>query len=293
MKTKLLLIVTLASCFGFAQTYQNTTATATVDALNRLGDCGGNVQPGVHMSKINVPITGTIADPTKITLNLSLNATWLGDVAADIISPTGEAITLIRRIGTSGNVNSCGDSSNFLPANILSFNSANSLLIDAASLTDAQNIPAGNYAPTIGTAQYPTHNPVSMSTFLNGKTITGDWTLVIYDYGVGDPSNIASWQIIVSSGAVLKSNEAGIFTSEILVKENPVKENLMLRLNNNDFKSLALEIYDNSGKLIKKENIPNQAKDFQMDTSNWTTGSYLLVPIKDGERKQAIKLLKK
>lgn len=293
MKTKLLLIATLASYFGFAQTYQNTTATATVDALNRLGDCGGNVQPGVHMSKINIPITGTIADPTKITLNLSLNATWLGDVAADVISPTGEAITLIRRIGTTGSISSCGDSSNFLPANILSFNSANSLLIDAASLADNQNIPAGNYAPTIGTAQYPTHNPVSMSTFLNGKTITGDWTLVIYDYGVGDPSNIDSWQIIVSSGAVLKSNEAGIFTSEIQVKENPVKENLMLRLNNNDFKSLALEIYDNSGKLIKKENIPNQAQDFQMNVSNWTPGSYLLIPVKDGERKQAIKLIKK
>lgn len=276
-----------------AQTYQNTTATSAVDGINRLGDCGANVQPGVHMSTISIPIAGTIADPTKITFNLSLNATWLGDVAADIISPSGDAITLIRRIGTSTNNNSCGDSSNFLPANVLSFNSANSNPIDAASLTDSQNVPAGNYIPTIGSAKYPTHNIVGMSTFLTGKQISGDWTLIIYDYGAGDTSNISSWQIILNSGAVLKTSESGIFTSEIMVKENPVKDKLLLKLNTNDFTSLVLEIYDASGKLLKKESVPRQATDFEINASDWYPGLYLLIPVKDGDRKQPIKLLKK
>ncbi|MCT2561047.1 proprotein convertase P-domain-containing protein [Chryseobacterium herbae] len=276
-----------------AQTYQNTTATSAIDGINRLGDCGASVQPGVHMSTINIPITGIIGDPTKITFNLSLNATWLGDVAADIISPSGDAITLIRRIGTTANNSSCGDSSNFLPANVLSFNSANVNPIDAASLTDSQNIPAGNYIPTIGTAKYPTHNIISMSTFLTGKQINGDWTLVIYDYGAGDTSNISSWQIILNSGAFLKTTESGIFTSEIIVKENPVKDRLLLKLNDNDFTSLVLELYDTSGKLMRKESVPRQAKDFEMNASDWYPGMYLLIPIKDGDRKQAIKLLKK
>lgn len=245
------------------------------------------------MSEISVPISGTIADPSKITFNLSLNATWLGDVAADLITPSGEAITLIRRIGTSTNIDGCGDSSNFIAANPLSFNSANTTLIDAGSLVDAGNVPVGNYAPTAGTAAYPAHNMVNMATFLNGKQINGNWRLIIYDYGAGDPSNIASWQMIIGTGALLRANDSGIFTSEIIVKENPVKDQLLLKLNNNDFKSLTLEIFDASGKLIQKESVPRQAQDFEINASNWSPGLYLLVPIKDGERKQAIKLNKK
>lgn len=291
---KITICMLILFCIKFhAQTYQNIAPTIPIDGINRLGDCGANVQPGVHMSVINIPITGTISDPSKITFNLSLNATWLGDVDADIISPSGDAITLIRRIGTSNNNNSCGDSSNFLPANVLSFNSSNVNVIDAVSLTDAQNVPAGNYAPTIGLAKYPTHNVIGMSPFLTGKQVNGDWTLIIYDYGAGDPSNIASWQIILNSGAFLKTSESGIFTSEIIVKENPVKEKLLLKLNNSDFKSLILEIYDASGKLIKKESVPREATDFEINASNWYPGLYLLVPIKDGDRKQPIKLLKK
>lgn len=275
-----------------AQTYQNSTATAPVDGIARLIHPCGYVQPGVHMSVINIPITGTIVDPSKITFNLSLNANWLGEVAADIVRPSGEAMTLIRRIGTTP-TEYCGDDSNFASANLLSFNSANVNPIDAASLTNEQSVPPGNYIPTLGTSQYPTHNPISMASFLNGMQVNGDWFLVIYDYGAGLPSNIASWQINIAAGALLRSNETGVFTSEIIVKENPVKDQLLLKLNNNDFKSLVLEVYDASGKIMKKENILKQATDFEIDASTWSQGLYMLIPIKDGERKQPIKLIKK
>lgn len=278
--------------FSQAQTYQNTTATATVDGINRLGDCGANVQPGVHMSEINVPLTGSIVDPSKITFNLSLNATWLGDIVADIITPSGEAITLIRRIGTTVNINTCGDSSNFISTNPLSFNSANTKLIDAASLTDAQNVPVGNYAPTAGSAAYPAHNLVNMATFLTGKQIKGDWRLIIYDYGEGGPSNIASWQIIIGAGATLKASDVGTFGSEISLKQNPVEDYLMVDVTN-DFKSLNLEIYDASGKIVKNENLLKNSKNIQIDVRNLSPGMYLLTPVKDGERKQAIKFIKK
>lgn len=78
-----------------------------------------------------------------------------------------------------------------------------------------------------------------------------------------------------------------------MVKENPVKDKLLLKLNHNDFKSLVLEIYDASGKLIKTESVPRQATDFEVDASDWYRGLYLLIPVKDGDRKQSIKLLKK
>lgn len=281
----------LSAGFSQAQTYQNNTATAAADAVQRLSICGYGVQPGVNMSTINIPITGNITDPSKITVNVSLDASWLGDVVLELLSPSGQAITLIRRIGAAVN-SSCGDSSSFIPSNILSFNSSNTAFIDAAAVGFFVGIPAGNYQPTYGTASYPKHHPGSMNTFLQGTQLNGEWRLYIYDYGVTELSNINSWQIIVANGATLKSSETGTFGSEISIKQNPVDDYLMVDVTN-DFKSLNLEIYDASGKRIKSENLFKNTKNLQLDVRNLSPGMYLLTPVKDGERKQAIKFIKK
>ena len=278
--------------FSQAQTYQNTTATTEVDGVQRLGTCGGQTQPGVNMSTIVVPITGTIADPSKITINLDITAGWLGDVAAELITPSGEAITLIRRIGATA-ISSCGDSSEFVAGNILGFNSANTSPIDHLAVGVGVAIPAGNYAPSYGPAKFPNHHPGVMSTFLTGKVLNGTWTLVIYDYGYTDPTTLNSWQIVIGAGATMKTNEAGTFGSEVSIKQNPVQDYLQVDVTNNDFKSLNLEIYDASGKKVQDENLLKNAKNIQLDVTNLTPGMYLLVPVKDGERKQAIKFIKK
>lgn len=289
-KFNFLLICFTAICsFSQAQTYENTTATPSVDAIGRLGGCGGNVQPGVQMNEITVPISGIIADPSKVTIDLGIKATYLGDVAVDIIAPNGEAITLIKRLGASI-YTACGSSSSFIPANILSFNSSNTSPIDV--VTAPSPIPAGNYAPSFGAALYPPHNPISMSAFLAGKDIAGKWRLIFYDYGEGDPSNIDSWRLVFGNGALLKSNEGGVFSNDISLQQNPVQDQLILNVQK-DFKNLVFEIYDSSGKVIKKENILNNNKDFRIDVRNLTPGMYLLIPIKDGERQQTIKFIKK
>ena len=274
-----------------AQTFNNNTATITVDATQRMGGCGFNTQPGVIMNGITVPITGAIVDPSKITVNISINSPWLGDVVVELVSPQGEAITLIRRLGATTN-SSCGDSSSFIAANTLSFNSANVSPINVSTPLFGDPIPPGNYAPTYGNALFPKHHPGLMSTFLNGKTLNGEWRLYIYDYGVGEVSNINSWQIIVANGATMKANEAGIFGSDISLKQNPVQEQLILNVKD-DFKSLSLAIFDATGKMVKNENMLRTSKDFQVDVRNLAPGMYLLVPTKDGERKQTIKFIKK
>lgn len=279
--------------FTQAQTYQNTTATTSLDGITREGACGGLTQPGVNMSKITIPntITGNIANPTKFTVNLDISAAWLGDVAAELITPSGEAITLINRIGATA-ISSCGDSSSFIAGNILSFNSANPAPIDAGAVGASLPIPAGNYLPSYGTAKFPNHHPGVMSTFLPGKKISGDWRLIIYDYGQNDPTTLNSWQIVLGAGVNLKSNETLTFGSEISLKQNPVEDYLMVAVTN-DFKSLDLEIYDASGKKVKSENLLRNAKNLQVDVRNLAPGMYLLTPVKDGERKQAIKFIKK
>ena len=282
---------TAVSSFTQAQTYQNNTATVAADALSRLSGCGYGTQPVVSMSSIIVPLVGTIADPTKITVNLSLNSAWLGDVVVELVSPAGQALTLIRRIGANLN-SSCEDSSTFVAANILGFNSSNVALIDAATILSGLPIPAGNYAPTYGNAPFPQHHPGNMTTFLNGRTLNGDWRLIMYDYGTGELSNINSWQIIVGAGALLKSNEGGVFSNDISLQQNPVQDYLKLNVQK-DFKNLVFEIYHTSGKMVKTENILNTKSDFNIDVRNLSPGMYLLLPVKDGERKQAIKFIKK
>lgn len=286
------LICGILTCsFTQAQTYQNTTPTAPADGVSKLGGCGMNVQPGVEMNEITVPISGTIADPTKVTIELGLNATWLGDVVIDIITPSGDPITLIKRLGGTLNT-SCGNSGDFLPANILSFNSANVNPISLTGVSGTVAVPAGNYAPSIGTSMYPTHNPVAMAPFLTGKAIAGKWRIIAYDYGQGDPSNIGSWQITFLPGALLKSNEGGVFSNDISLQQNPVQDYLKLNVQK-DFKNLIFEIYDASGKVVKTENMLSNSKDFNIDVRMISPGMYLLVPVKDGERKQAIKFIKK
>lgn len=285
----------LAICFTAicsltqAQTYQNNTPTAPGDGVTRLSGCGFGTQPGVQMNEITVPITGTIADPSKVTIDLGLVATWVGDVVIDVIAPNGEAITLIKRLGSSTN-SGCGSGKAFAATNILSFNSANATVIDTGAA--AATIPAGNYAPSYGTAPYPTHNPVAMGTFLTGKAISGKWRIIAYDYGQGDPSNVASWQISFAPGALLKSDGGGVYSNDISLQQNPVQDYLKLNVQK-DFKSLVFEIYDASGKVVKKENTLNTRKDFNIDVRTLSPGMYLLIPIKDGERQQTIKFIKK
>lgn len=290
----LVLSVLFAGGISKAQTYQNTTPTVpAVDGVTRAGACGGVTQPGVNMSLINIPatITGNIVDPSKITVNLDISAAWLGDVAAELITPSGEAITLIRRIGAAL-MTSCGDSSSFAAGNILGFNSANVTLIPAGALALSVPVPSGNYAPTYGTATFPLHHPGVMSTFLTGKKLSGAWRLIIYDYGQNDPTTLNSWQIVVAAGATLRANETGTFGSEISIKQNPVQDYLFVDVTN-DFKSLNLEIYDASGKRVKSENLLKGSKNIELDVRTLTPGMYLLTPVKDGERKQAIKFIKK
>lgn len=281
---------TVMCSFTQAQTYQNNTPTADAVAETRIGGCGYNVQPGVQMTVINIPIVGTISDASKITINLGLNSQWLGDVTVDLINPEGQAITLIRRLGANL-VTSCGDSSKFSGTNILSFNSTHTTLIDFSILSTA-TIPAGNYAPTYGNAPYPTHNPGTLAAFLPGKKLDGEWRLILYDYGTGEPSSIASWQMIIGNGATMKSIEAGVFGNELSLKQNPVQDQLLLNMKD-DFKSLSLGIYDASGKMVKNDNILRNSKNFQVDVRNLSPGMYLLVPTKDGEKKQSIKFIKK
>lgn len=284
-----LLLTSVITISVEAQTYQNNTATTAVDGLNVKGGCGMNTDYAIQMSDISVPITGTVSDPSKITVNVAITNNYAGDVAVDLVAPDGDVITLIKRLGASSNT-SCGSGAIYTAANILSFNSANSTQITGST---GVSIASGNYAPTGSATIYPLHKLGSMSTFFNGKSIYGTWRLMIYDYGVGDTTTLNSWSISFASGALLRTSEAGIFGNIVSIKENPVKDNLLLSLNKKNFKKMNLQIFDLSGKLIKSVDFENGNAEATLDVSALKSGAYLLLPIVDGEKTQALKFIKK
>jgi subtilisin-like proprotein convertase family protein len=177
-------------------TLENNTLINIPDASTGLGDCGTGVTPGNAQSTIEIIGTGIITDPSKVTIELDIEHYYGGDLVIELIAPSGESCGLIKRLGATSD-STCGNSSNFITGNKLSFNST-----FTTTLT-ANEIVTGNYAPTQGNSNYPTTVPmISLATFLTGKNITGIWKLKMYDYGVGDTGKLNSWKLKFETGAL-------------------------------------------------------------------------------------------
>ncbi len=291
MKTKLLFFFLVSCGLANAQTYSFNTVTPIPDGVG--SSCAsGATTIGSVVTTINVPLTPTITDPTKVTINLDLVHTWLGDVVAKLGTPSGASCALIKRMGATSDT-SCGDSSDFASGNILSFNAANTTTINVTTPGSTQSIPAGSYAPTAGTSTFPTDIPLcNLSTFLNGVAVNGNWTMTLYDNGEEDTGSLNAWQIIFSTGFDLDTQDF-LFTKRISVLGNPFTETLNLKLNEPG--DTVLRIYSIDGREVftKSYAANDVTQNINIDSSSWQQGIYLLVPEVEGRKLNAIKLAKK
>ncbi|MES2748735.1 MAG: proprotein convertase P-domain-containing protein [Bacteroidota bacterium] len=291
MKTKLLLGALFLTSLMQAQTYTNATAIPLVDGS--VG-CGSNsLTPGNTSSTITVPITGTITDPTSLTINLDLTHTWIGDLVVDVETPANTKCVLLKRMGATGATpdTDCGDNSNFAAGNVLSFKSSNTTLIDFAAGTTAYNIPTGNYAPTgLAPTAYPnTYTLCDLTTFFNGVAIMGDWKLNVRDSGGGDTGNINSWSLVFTG----LSNEEFVFTNAVSVLGNPFENELVVKANDLSTSSALLNLYATDGKLVNQTNVTAFEESTSINTTALSQGVYLLVAEVDGVTQKPIRVIKK
>lgn len=183
-------------------TLENSTPLNIPDAIVGTASCGNTASATQVNSAIEIDKEGTIKDPSKVTITLSLTHTWCGDITAELIAPSGEVCALIKRMGSTTDGN-CGDSTNLLAANSLIFNASFNTMIDVASLADTGTVPSGNYAPSYGTSTYPAEAiQVSLQDFLMNKNIKGTWKIRVADYGVGDTGILAGWKLAFDPGSV-------------------------------------------------------------------------------------------
>jgi subtilisin-like proprotein convertase family protein len=292
MKLKLLFLIFVWN-FSNAQTYSFSTPTPIPDGLaGPVTGCGSAGTPGSVTTIINVPLSTVITDPTKVTINLDLSHTWLGDVVAQLSTPSGASCALIKRLEASTDT-SCGDGSDFATGNIFSFNAANTALINVAIGGNNAVIAGGNFAPTDSPSTYPAAiTKCNLTTLLNGTNVNGDWSLTLYDHGQGDTGSLNSWQLVFATGFGLDSKDY-IFTNSVSVLGNPFSEQLSLKMNGKADQQTSIHIYTIDGReVFSKKYTINPSQTITIETSNWQQGIYILVPEVDGKKMKAIKVAK-
>jgi subtilisin-like proprotein convertase family protein len=145
-------------------------------------------------SNIAINQARTIADASRVSIELDIAHTFGGDVAIELIAPNGDKCGLINRIGGTDE---------FVAGNKLTFNSLNTAFLVAVSGQFA----TGNYAPTFATGLTQEMTPVSiipipLSTFFAGRNINGTWKLKMYDCAAIDVGSINSWKLKFDTGAL-------------------------------------------------------------------------------------------
>ncbi|NMH28512.1 proprotein convertase P-domain-containing protein [Flavobacterium silvaticum] len=152
-------------------------------------------------SPIEVTSDGTISNPEGISVTVELNHPFAGDVVVELVTPDGQSMPLIKRIGY-GAAAPFGLESPFAGGNFLVFTSAATTTI-STSLTESQAVPGGTYLPTGTNDSYPTTiTMINMHEFLDGKSVAGIWKLRATDHAVGEAGSLLSWKLRFEEGAL-------------------------------------------------------------------------------------------
>ena len=155
---------------------------------------GGSLAGSVENS-VTVNDEGTIGDGSKVTVRLDLQHTYASDLVVQLIAPSGESCTLLKR-PLSGTANA---SSNFVAGNIISFNA----LATEAFFAVGDVVPTGTYLPTGGTTTNPESVTITdLGPFFTGKSIKGSWKLKVGDYASEDAGKVNNWKLEFDTGAL-------------------------------------------------------------------------------------------
>lgn len=209
-------------------------------------------------SVINIPTSYSISD-VKVTMNIT--HTYVSDLTATLISPTGIVITLFTE--------PCGSNDNI-----------NATFTDQGTALVCGNLPAISGSVL----------PQEALSILNGQDAQGAWTLRIRDGYNSDGGTLNSWSLEFCTADALSVKQDAF--ANLAVYPNPNNGNFNVQFTNissgNDIK---ISVYDMRGRIIFEKSYANQAtfnENIQLNTVQ--SGVYLL-NISDGERKEVKRII--
>ncbi|MEY2505461.1 MAG: hypothetical protein QOG27_1741 [Verrucomicrobiota bacterium] len=149
---------------------------------------------------ISFTVAGRTAPLTNVSVDVTLNHTWAGDLDMILTSPGGTAsLITVSRVGVTS-AGAVGDSSNY--AGMYNFTDAAAgpniwTVATAAACGDTCNITVGDYRSTQGgtTGQVNPAPVTSLNAAFAGLTtaqINGTWTLAIRDGAAAEPSRFTA-----------------------------------------------------------------------------------------------------
>jgi subtilisin-like proprotein convertase family protein len=186
--------VQLTSSSGFSQyslvTFNNNTPLVIPDNVS------AGVTSTIAVSGIN---PATLTSATVVSVNLNLTHTYDGDLAIQLISPSGNSIFLSNRRGV--------DADNFI--NTVFTMSASTLIAAGTAPFTGSYVPDGNFSTFTGNAN-------------------GNWQLKVQDLAATDTGRVQNWSITFNSAVpetfsyAWSSNPAGFSSSQQNPVVNPV-----------------------------------------------------------------------
>ena len=181
------------------------TVVATTSAGAAVHDGGAitipasGTGPGVsspYPSSITVAGEPGAVTDVNVTLD-SFSHTWMGDVHAVLVGPSGQKVVLLRGLGSSQDAVS----------DTMTFD-------DEAAVDYTGGDPGGTWKPA---TDQPTTMPgpapagpysTALSVF-DGTNPNGAWDLYIYDDAGGDSGSVGSWSLDIATSATSEDFESG------------------------------------------------------------------------------------
>ena len=214
-------------------------------------------------STLNIPSGGVISD-VNITMNVS--HTWINDMTATLISPSGTQVQLFAQPCTSASI----------------------LNINATFDDSGSNVVCGTNPGISGTVR----SSQLLSAF-NGQNSTGTWTLRILDSFNQDGGSLNSWSLNICTIQPLSIDDNEIKISDLIIYPNPNNGNFNIQFTSTSGNEIKVNVHDMRGREIFNKTYSNTGffnEDLQLN--NVQSGVYL-VNVQDGNRKEVKKIVVK
>ena len=164
----------------FEQTFAFQTAAVECGLEYSSADVPVDITPSDTVtvtSSLNVPDDQTLYD---LNVTLSISHTYVGDLAANLISPANDTVALFHRPGFPASTYGCDQ---------------DNLLLTFDQQADRPAAELENFCNDSPLALSGTFMPLGDLDSLNGNNVLGNWTLSVGDFYAADGGAIDSWSL--------------------------------------------------------------------------------------------------
>lgn len=250
------------SCSGTYSTgYKFTTGVincGTTASTNVPLTIGTNANVTIN-STLTIPSGGTIGD-VNVTMNVT--HTWINDLTATLISPSGTQVQLFVQPCTSADIQN----------------------INATFDDSGANVVCGTNPGITGTVKSS-----QLLSALNGQSSTGTWTLRIFDGFNQDGGSLNSWSLNICTVQTAGVNDNNL--KNFVLYPNPNNGNFNIQFESNSGNEIKINVHDISGRVIFEKTYQNTGTFNQnLRLNNVQAGTYL-VTVQDGENKTTKRII--